>query len=176
MNTTTAALEAGVTVATIRYWCRYGAIAAVKQSGRWTIDAASLNRRITIGKERRMAKKTPALTVETMIAIGGNRWQRGDMDRVYINDWARFAGLATTSYRSGSISSAAFGGRPIANSRAGRILGAIHKVYFDATDGQLYFQHYGADAVEVRYLDGERETVDLLKRVSAGIRAAVAAL
>jgi hypothetical protein len=52
MNTTAAALQAGVTVATIRHWCRYGAVAAIKTAGRWVIDAASLAHRITIGTWR----------------------------------------------------------------------------------------------------------------------------
>jgi len=50
MDTTAAATTAGVTVDTIRRWCRYGAIAAAKVAGRWIIEAASLTRRITIGK------------------------------------------------------------------------------------------------------------------------------
>lgn len=50
MNTTAAALEANVTVATIRTWCRHGAVAAVKAAGRWVIDTASLAARIAIGK------------------------------------------------------------------------------------------------------------------------------
>jgi hypothetical protein len=52
MNTTAAAAEATVTVATIRAWCRRGVIAAVKVAGRWIIDAASLARRIEIGVRR----------------------------------------------------------------------------------------------------------------------------
>ncbi|MFF9559324.1 hypothetical protein ACF1DY_26335 [Streptomyces albus] len=52
MNTTAAATQAGVTVATIRNWCRYGAVAAVKQAGRWVIDAVSLTRRIAIGARK----------------------------------------------------------------------------------------------------------------------------
>lgn len=54
MNTTAAALEARVTVATVRTWCRNGVVAAAKQAGRWVIDTASLARRIAIG-----ARKTP---------------------------------------------------------------------------------------------------------------------
>lgn len=50
MNTTTAAIQAGVTTNTIRTWCRRGVIAATKQAGRWIIDAASLARRIAIGQ------------------------------------------------------------------------------------------------------------------------------
>ncbi|MGK5531555.1 hypothetical protein [Streptomyces sp. URMC 129] len=57
MNTATAAQTAGVAVATIRAWCRYGAVTAAKQAGRWAIDPASLNHRITIGNRKaRMTK------------------------------------------------------------------------------------------------------------------------
>jgi hypothetical protein len=52
MNTTTAAAQANVTVATIRDWARRGIIAATKRAGRWIIDAASLAHRITIGTWR----------------------------------------------------------------------------------------------------------------------------
>lgn len=61
MNTTTAATKANVTVATIRNWCRRGIIAATKQAGRWTIDPASLARRIEIGA--RMNRPTTRYTV-----------------------------------------------------------------------------------------------------------------
>ena len=57
MDTTTAARQAGVTVATIRAWCRIGAVAATKRNGRWTITPASLTRRIEIG-EKRMPRYT----------------------------------------------------------------------------------------------------------------------
>ncbi|WP_086732874.1 hypothetical protein [Streptomyces glaucescens] len=61
MNTTAAAAQANVTVATIRTWCRIGAVAAVKQAGRWIIDTASLARRITIGARR--TRKAPTMTL-----------------------------------------------------------------------------------------------------------------
>lgn len=176
MNTTAAALEARVTVATIRTWCRRGVIAATKTAGRWIIDTTSLAHRITIGALKRPAKKAVAFTVETMTAIGGNRWQRNGMDRVYINNWAQFAGIEVEHYRSGSISSAALDGRGIANNRAARLLGAIDKFYFDAADGRLYAQHHGADEFEIRYLNGERDTINLVARTVAGIRTAIAAL
>lgn len=51
MDTATAAQQAGVTVATVRTWCRRNVIAAVKTAGRWVIDAASLARRIEIGRK-----------------------------------------------------------------------------------------------------------------------------
>ncbi|MUN41389.1 helix-turn-helix domain-containing protein [Actinomadura litoris] len=50
MNTTAAAQQAGVTTATIRAWCRRNVIAALKVTGRWVIDAASLAHRIQIGR------------------------------------------------------------------------------------------------------------------------------
>ncbi|MGY3341099.1 hypothetical protein ACVW0K_007292 [Streptomyces filamentosus] len=52
MNTTAAATEAHVTVATIRTWCRRGVIAAAKKAGCWIIDTASLARRIATGARR----------------------------------------------------------------------------------------------------------------------------
>lgn len=111
-----------------------------------------------------------------MTAIGGNRWTKAGKDRVYLNDWEQYTGLETSHYKSGNISSAALDGRGIANGRVGRILGTVSKVYFDAADGRLHVQHYGADAVEVRYLDGDRETINLIDRINAGVRTAIAAL
>lgn len=55
MNTTAAAIQANVTVATIRTWCRKGAVAAIKQAGRWIISAASLAHRIAIGARKAKA-------------------------------------------------------------------------------------------------------------------------
>lgn len=69
MNTTTAATQAGVTVATIRTWCRNGVIAATKRSGRWTIDTTSLAHRIAIGAMK-AARTTPAHNRDLDIAIG----------------------------------------------------------------------------------------------------------
>src|SRR4051794_10780483 len=110
MNTTAAATEAHVTVATIRTWCRRGVVAAVKQAGRWIIDTASLAHRITIGqlKTRKPAAKPIVFSTDTMVAIGGNRWQRGDKDRVYLNNWAQLAGIETSHYNTGNISSASY--------------------------------------------------------------------
>jgi hypothetical protein len=61
MNTTTAAaaLQARVTAATIRTWCRNGVVTATKRAGRWFIDAASLARRIAIAALK--TRKAPAV-------------------------------------------------------------------------------------------------------------------
>lgn len=176
MNTTAAALEAQVTAATIRTWCRRGVVGAAKTAGRWVIDTASLARRITIGitigkRKARMTDipKPIVYSIETMVAIGGNRWQSGDKDRVYINNWAALAGLETDHYKSGSISGATWQGEPISNSQAYKLADTIDKVWFDAADGQIhgrfgYSQSRIADHNEV------------WAAVVAGIRAAIAAL
>ncbi|MFK8851177.1 hypothetical protein [Streptomyces sp. Ac-502] len=171
MNTTAAALEARVTVATVRTWCRLGAVAAVKQAGRWVIDAASLAHRIALGALKRPARKTAAVvySVETMTAIGGRRWQRGDKDRVYLNDWAAFAGLETSHYNTGNISSASWQGEHISNSQAYKLAGCIDKVWFDTADGKLHGR-YGFSESRV----ASREEV--WAAVVSGIRAAIAAL
>lgn len=59
MDTTAAALQAHVTAATIRAWCRKGVVAAVKTAGRWVVDAASLAHRITIAAIK--ARKAPTV-------------------------------------------------------------------------------------------------------------------
>lgn len=167
MDTATAAQQAGVTVATVRHWCRIGAVAAVKRSGRWVIDAASLTYRISLGV-RRTTRKI-AYTVENMIAIGGSEWERHGKHRVYLNNWAELAGLEVDCYKSGNIRSAAYRGESISNSQAYKILGSIDKVWFDAADGQLYCR-YGWS--ESRVADREQVWADVV----AGVRAAIAAL
>lgn len=47
-TTAQAARQAGVTIATVRTWCRIGAVAATKVSGRWNIDPDSLAHRIAL--------------------------------------------------------------------------------------------------------------------------------
>ncbi|MFI9331982.1 hypothetical protein ACIGZJ_31125 [Kitasatospora sp. NPDC052868] len=177
ITTTNAAARAGVTVATIRTWCRTGAVAAVKQAGRWIIDTASLAYRIKLPTLLRPTRaKAVTLTADLMTALGGRRWQKNGMDRVYLSDWAPFAGLDVAYYGSGNASGATLGGRGIANGRVAKLLGSISKVWLDVTDGRLHIRHYDADQVEVRYLDGERNHVDLVARLRAGINAAAAAL
>jgi hypothetical protein len=166
MNTAAAATKAGVTTATIRTWCRRGAVAAVKTAGAWNIDETSLDHRIALGKSRSV--KPVVYSTDTMTAIGGNRWQAGDKDRVYINNWAEFAGLETSHYNTGNISSAAYQGSGISNSQASKISACIDKVWFDAADGQLH-AHYG-------YTDPRMGREQVWSDVVAGIRTAIAAL
>lgn len=167
-TTTTAAATANVTVATIRDWARRGIIAATKVAGRWVIDTASLTRRINIGTMKRPARPI-VYSIETMVAIGGNRWQRNGMDRVYINDWAAFAGIETSRYNTGNISSASYQGKGVSNSQAYKLLGSIDKVWFDAADGKLHGR-FGYDESRVASRD------EVWAAVIAGIRTAIAAL
>ncbi|MFD9004444.1 hypothetical protein ACFV0T_26385 [Streptomyces sp. NPDC059582] len=69
MDTTTAAAEAQVTIATIRAWCRGGVIAATKQAGRWTIDAASLAHRIAIGQRKARVTQPSTYRLEEGTAV-----------------------------------------------------------------------------------------------------------
>lgn len=177
MNTTTAATEAHVTVATIRTWARRGVIAATKTAGKWVIDATSLARRIAIGASKTRKTQPARLNVETMIAIGGRRWQKNGMDRVYLNNWMDFAGINVSRYNTGNISSASIDGLGgIANSRAARLSDAITKLWFDAADGQLHCIHRDAREYEIRLLSGTREYIDLVARTFAGVKTAIAAL
>ncbi|MFI5992450.1 hypothetical protein ACIBAC_11435 [Streptomyces sp. NPDC051362] len=169
MNTTLAAVEARVSVDTVRAWCRRGSVAAIKQAGRWVIDAASLSARIAIGAMKRTAKKAVAYTVETMTAIGGSRWTKAGHDRVYINDWDQYLPLEINRYNTGNISWAAWEGETIANRQAGLLLGSLDKVWFDAADGKLHAR-YGYTESRI----ATREQV--WAHVVAGIRAAIAAL
>lgn len=173
MNTREAATQAHVTTDTIRAWVRYGAITAAKTNGRWDIDPDSLAHRINLNPKPATPKP---LTAEQVIALGGNRWTKNGMDRVYLNDWAQYAGIETAHYNTGNISGAWIDGHGIANGRIGAIIGAVDKVYFDTADGKLHVKHYGADSISVRYLDGQRDTLDLVQRIFTGIKTAAAAL
>lgn len=168
MDTTTAATKARRTVATIRTWCRRGVITATKRAGRWTIDATSLDYRLSLDKPR-------PLTADHFIALGGRRWTRGDHDRVYINNWTAFSTLETTHYGTGRVSSACFNGHPIANSRVSGILNAVSSVYYDVNAGDIVVWHRGATELDVRYLHGERDTVNLVAIIGRNLRAAAAA-
>ncbi|MFC8423917.1 helix-turn-helix domain-containing protein [Streptomyces sp. NPDC057236] len=64
MNTTAAATQANVTVATVRAWCRRGVVAAVKVAGRWVIDSVSLAARIAIGARKRPARQETAPVID----------------------------------------------------------------------------------------------------------------
>lgn len=170
MNTNLAASAAGVTTPTIRMWARTGVIAAIKQAGRWVIDETSLRYRIALAalKTRTAAPKPIVYSTETMTAVGGSRWSRGDKDRVYLNNWAALAGLETSHYGTGNISNASYQDENISNRQAGLIAGALDKVWFDVTTGQIH----GTWGYTNPRMGREQVWAD----VTAGIRTAIAAL
>lgn len=95
MDTATAAQTAGVTVATIRTWCRRNVIAAVKTAGRWVIDAASLAYRITLGVKDEPVTLLPDLTDEFIgvvcdtAAHAADRYNRAALDKLLADVKAR---------------------------------------------------------------------------------------
>lgn len=166
LTVTQAAAKAGVSPSTIRHWCRMGAVAATKIGRRWHIDPASLDYRISLTRPQ---EKKMELTIETLVAIGGNRWTKNGYDRVYFNNWARFIDLEIERYKTGNIYSASLRGEPISNSEARRLLGAITKVYWDAADGQIHVK-WGWDNPRSMTRD------ELYQAIVDGIHAAVASL
>lgn len=169
MDTTAAAQQAKVTTNTIRTWCRIGALTATKAHGRWTIAPASLTRRLEIGTWGRTTPKPAAFSTETMTAIGGSHWTKNGTDRVYLNNWATFAGLDVDYYNTGNISGATYRGQAISNAQAAKLLGSIEKVWFDAADGRL---HARCGRSESRVATQE----ELWLATVSGIRAAIAVL
>jgi len=166
LTVTQAAAKAGVSPSTIRTWCCISAVAATKIGRRWHINPASLDYRITLTRPQ---EKKMELTVETLVAIGGNRWTKGNYDRVYFNGWAKFIGLEIDRYKSGNIWAASLNGETISNSEARRILGAITAVYWDAADGQIHVK-WGWENPRSMTRD------ELYQAIVNGIHAAVASL
>lgn len=111
---------------------------------------------------------TTTYTAAQITAIGGRDWQRDDKHRVYLNDPSAMIGLEIDTYGTGNISSATLNGERISNAAAGRLRGAIDKVYLDVASGTI-FVSWGHTAD--RY-----DKADLLKQVAAWVAARVAEL
>lgn len=82
------------------------------------------------------------ITVEALERIGGNRWQKNEMDRVYINDLAKWYGLEVQRYGTGNICGASLDGAHISNAEAGRILEALGatKFWWDVTTEKFMYR------------------------------------
>lgn len=107
-------------------------------------------------------------TADDMTRIGGNRWQKAGHDRVYL-DWAEFAPIEITRYKTGNLSGAAWKGDGISNRQAHKLLASLRSVYYDVHTGCLVCE-YGRD--DCRVADQE----EIWEAVIDGIHAAVAAL
>lgn len=88
----------------------------------------------TAWAEAKGAIKPVCERIDELVALGFNRWQKGSMDRLYIN--ANMLGLVVTYRRTGTISAAWFNGDEISNSEAYRMKGA--KTFIDVKTGLLY--------------------------------------
>ena len=73
-TTADAAAFAGVTVDTIRHWCRMGAVRATKVAGRWAIDPASLLRRIQLDRPLHVTDYGTAYTITDQLAPYPASW------------------------------------------------------------------------------------------------------
>jgi hypothetical protein len=83
---------------------------------------------------------TTTITVEQLEAVGGKKWEKAGMSRVYFNDLDEWYGLETSRYNTGNISSARLDGEHISNNQAKKIMYRLSqaKVYFDLADGKFH--------------------------------------
>src|SRR5690606_35868407 len=77
------------------------------------------------------------ITAQQILALGGREWTgRNGQQRIYLNDWYKWAGLEISWYKgSGSISSATLNGELISNRKASMLLAA--KVWYDVKAREL---------------------------------------
>lgn len=88
--------------------------------------------------------------INKLVAMGCNRWTKGNHDRLYIN--ADLLGVECDFYKSGNISSAWFRGEKISNAQALRYLGG--KTYIEVATGEVH-SDYDALADAARELIAE---------------------
>lgn len=92
--------------------------------------------------------------ISEIIQQGGNRWTKGNNDRIYVKDLIdTVGGLQVETYKSGSISSATLNGETISNSEAGRIYRSIGNPYINLINGAI-----------TGFSDSERDTVLAVKQ------------
>ena len=72
--------------------------------------------------------------IKALEAKGFNRWQKGNMDRLYIN--AANIGLVCQYYKTGNVRDAWFDGESISNCEARRMKAA--KTFIDVKSGMVY--------------------------------------
>lgn len=84
----------------------------------------------------------PPVTLGGLLAAGGNRWQKNNMDRVYFNNLPAKAGLVVDRYKSGNIRSASLRSEGISNSKAGEIVSNLDstKLFYDRKTRRMVVQ------------------------------------
>ncbi|HIE9385308.1 TPA: hypothetical protein ACXRZ0_001753 [Klebsiella pneumoniae] len=86
------------------------------------------------------------ISVDSLIALGGKRWTKNEMDRIYFNSdvIATCIGFDFTTYKTGNISQVSLGGRSISNGRGQKIRTAICccKFWFDLNDKKFHITNF----------------------------------
>lgn len=108
------------------------------------------------------------LSTASMIAIGGEHWTKGGHNRVYLDGWSRMIGMKTVAHKSGTIGAATYKGVGVSNTQAGKFIGCIDRVWFDAADGEL---HYKEGFSESRLATREQVWADIVKAIHDAIDA-----
>lgn len=109
---------------------------------------------VTFAAALRMAwaeARTPAITTETLSAVGGTLWERGSMRRVYFNDLEGLLGLEVSRYGSGNISYAYLNGEKLSNRRARDLVRELDfaKVWWDASSQEFHSKGMDEEHFEV---------------------------
>ena len=82
--------------------------------------------------------------------MGANVWERGDRQRLYLNDaGSKIAGLEYDTYKSGNISYASYEGERISNAQGLRILGVANGAWVDLKSGTLHISRNGKLSDEI---------------------------
>lgn len=76
--------------------------------------------------------------IEALVKVGGSRWQKNGMDRIYFNDVDELYGLDIEYYKTGNICSARLNGESISNAEAHRVRNRLGKVWYDVKEGCYY--------------------------------------
>lgn len=72
-------------------------------------------------------------TADQIVSIGGRRWEKNGLIRVYLNDWSAYIGLEVERYKTDNIAGAWIDEVKISNAKANRIL--YGRVYWE--DGRI---------------------------------------
>lgn len=81
--------------------------------------------------------------IERLIGIGGQRWTKGNMDRIYFNQLDQYIdGLDFSFYNSGNIQSCRFDGETVSNSKASGLLSSLAngKFWWDVHDQKFHWR------------------------------------
>ena len=108
--------------------------------------------------------------IEAMVNVGGSRWQKNGLDRVYFNNLPAWYGLDSTTYNSGNIASATVDGELVSNSQGRKLYAGLDgKVWFDVVTGQYFYKaNYGPVAETEMFLR-------VINRIRAAVAKALAA-